>query len=457
MTSSRVNTTVENISRFVAKTKNGVSGFWKRRIKSDKVYDSSQANNAFLNTYIIDDLPIFTLWTAEWMIRDPVVKFGLDIRDGAILNGEVEVTGHDPQEVRLATAMWEHLWQNYSHIFLKAKRYGRMPGEVTFKRAVDGEFAGVMFPDQCVGIHPRNTRLILVNGKPGAIRLNSFNSLTNEDVIPMPAAFWITHDKEFSNWYGKSLLMNSYQPFYEKWTPRGAVDTMRKRTYRDAYNGDIFWVPDELVEMSDGTKISYRDMAEAVLEGRSAGSQMVLQKVFDGDGNELTGYSPPMDTGQGEVVFKNYERNQREIWFGLGVLEEVVKASNKGSFSGRSVPLLMFLGTVGKEFSEVVSCIDRDIIRPMVHLWKNGEPSYQIKTKELMESLTTGMQSPLPGESQASVSRFSDEDESFSGVKATVGPRGTKMEEPGVVHMQGSWLAQLKKKSQSGSLKTTKR
>jgi len=293
--------------------------------------------------------------------------------------------------------------------------------------------------------------LILVNGKPSAIRINSMSNGDQNSIIPMPAAFWITHNMEFSNWYGRSLLQRSYQPFYEKWTPGGAVDVMRKRTYRDAYNGDIFWVPDTLVELPNGEKKSYRDMAEAVIEAKKAGSNMVLTKKFDQDGNELTGYTPPMDTGNGDLVFKNYERNQREIWQGIGVLEEVVKASNKGSFSGRSVPLLMFLGTIGKEFTEVTSCMDRDIIRPMVHLWKNGEPSYQIKTKELMASLTTGMQQPLPGESQASVSRFSDEDENFSGVKATVGPTGIKMFESGVVHMQTDWLTDLKKKKRFNS------
>jgi hypothetical protein len=431
-------TSYENAAGQVEQYQNVDQQLLRKTFRTDAISDSQNALNHFLNPYNIDDIPIFTLWTAEWMLRDPIVKFGLDVRDGAMMNVEVEVTSESEAESRFVSMIWDHLWYNFSDIFMQAKHYGRIPGEVTFKRVSEGEFRNAIVPDQLRAIHPRNVRVILVNGQPGAIRLQAINTQKLAgNIIPMPMAFWITHDMKFSNWYGRSILQGSYQPFYERWTPGGAVDCIRKRTYRDAYNGEIHYVPERNVTLPDGRIISWRDMAEAVIEARQAGSSMVMSKQFDDNGNELTGYVPPQDTGDGDLVFRNYERNQKEIWFGLGVFEEVIKAGDKGSFSGRSVPLLMFLGSVGKEIREIVRCVDRDIIRPAVHLWKGSEPGYTMQAKSLVETLTQDIKQPVIGESSEQVSRFS-EGEGYRSpeslrhkFKTTVGPYGIQYHNDG--------------------------
>ncbi len=415
-----------------------------RRLKTGLYGENDLTQNQFLNPYNQEDLPIFTIWTADRMLRDPVVKFGLAVRDGAMMNAEVNITSETPSEARLVALLWEHLWYNYSDIFMQAKHYGRIPGELTFKRVSEGEFKGAVVPDYLKAIHPNNTRVVLVNGQPGGVRVQSGNIQSRgSGVIPMPMAFWITHSMQFSNWYGRSILQGSYQPFYERWAPGGAMDCVQKRVYRDAYNGEIYWVPDRLVRMPDGSEVAWRDMAEGSIEARQAGASMVLMKQFDDNGNELTGYTPPQDTGDGDLVFRNYERNQKEIWFGLGVFEEVINAGDKGSFSGRSVPLMMFLGSVGQELREIIRCVDRDIIRPTVHLWKGSEPGYAIQAVSLIETLTEDLKEPVMGESREQVSRFSDE----SDYRVTVSNDGIKLHSEGEFIPSPFSLSKLKKKA----------
>src|SRR5262245_58496582 len=72
----------------------------------------------------VDELPPFTLKTAELMRYDPQVRIGLGARNGLLMAAEVEVSGADASVVRWVQHQWDALWHSAAHQLLRAKLYG---------------------------------------------------------------------------------------------------------------------------------------------------------------------------------------------------------------------------------------------------------------------------------------------------------------------------------------------
>src|SRR5687768_15575014 len=79
----------------------------------------------------IDELPAFTLKTAELMRFDPQVRIGLGARNGLLMAAEVEVTG-DGRVSTWVQHQWDALWHGAAHQLLRAKLYGFLPFEVVY-------------------------------------------------------------------------------------------------------------------------------------------------------------------------------------------------------------------------------------------------------------------------------------------------------------------------------------
>lgn len=331
----------------------------------------------------LDRLPPFTLYTADLMLRDPHVLFGLMVRNGALLNAEVEVSGN-PRQVEFVREQFQRIWQHFGGMLLRAKRYGYLPLEATYREIHAGPFAGMLGVKHLHDFHPRDGQLMLRGGEVAGVRFRSAGG--NETLLPTPASVWLTYDQQYGNPYGRSINENSYPLWYEKWMQHGAKDVLRLRMMKDGYSGDIFWVPDELVPLPDGTKVHYMDIVKKAQQSRLAGSSMTLIKKFDTQGRELTGYTPPHDNGRPEGILEWNDRIDWDIWKGQGVYREVFEAATSGSgFSGRSIPLLMFLGSVSEELKELLACLDRDLLRPLTHINFGVEPDYHIRALPLSE------------------------------------------------------------------------
>jgi len=348
--------------------------------------------------FSIDQLPPFTLREADLMLRDPHVVFGLLVRNGALQAAEVEVTG-DPQQVAFVESQWNRIWQHFGGKLLRAKRYGYMPFEVTFAQQSTGDFQGMIMVDTLHDFHPSQARLVEKDGKPVAVEFRT--DAHQPIVLPMPAAMWITFDQQFGNPYGQSINQQSYTAWHEKWMRNGAKEVLRLRMMKDGYSGDVFWVPDELVTLPDGSKIHYVEMVRRAQQSRMAGSSMTLIRKYDSQGRETSGYTPPHDNGKPLGILEWNDRVDWDIWKGQGVYREVFEAAKSGSgFSGRSIPLLMFLGSVSEEFKEIVHCVDRDLLRPLTHLNFGTQPDYEIAARPLMQTYAEEMNgSPMGGSS----------------------------------------------------------
>jgi hypothetical protein len=333
----------------------------------------------------VDELPPFALQTAEMMRYDPQVRIALAARNGLLMSAQVDVTGPQTALNRWVQLQWERIWQQYAHQLLKAKLYGFMPFEVVYGETLAGEFRGLIEVTALKDRHPRDCRLLVQNDEPVGHILRQQD---REVELFAPLALTATFDAECTNPYGCALLARAYPSWYEKWMDGGAKRTIRLRMIKDAYLGDIFWYPpDRKVQLSDGTEVSWREIAREMIEARQSGGAMTLPLLYDQEGRKLVDYTPPQSMGGHTAIFDWKKDLDIEIWKTLEVPPEIIQASSTGSgYSGRWIPFIVALSAVQTEFAELIRCVDRDVLRPIAQLNFGEVPQYEIRARSLTET-----------------------------------------------------------------------
>jgi hypothetical protein len=273
----------------------------------------------------IDELPPFSIATADLMRFDPQVRIGLGARNGLLMAAEVEVSGAQQSAVRWVQHQWDELWHSAAHQLLRAKLYGFLPFEVAYRRAAGGEFRGLIEVERLIDHPPRDVRLLVRGDKivgftvehggavgraanygDGASNAGvAFGTLSEEFDLFAPQALVVTFDADCGNAYGCALLARAYPAWFEKWMPGGAKRTLRLRMIKDAYIGDIFWYPaDRRIETDDGREISYKDLAEEIISSRHSGGALTLPLLYDSAGNKLLDYTPPQGVSGYTQIFR---------------------------------------------------------------------------------------------------------------------------------------------------------
>src|SRR3954471_11683753 len=113
----------------------------------------------------IDELPPFTLKTADLMRFDPQVRIGLGARNGLLMAAQVEVSGGEARVVQWAQHQWDALWHSAAHQLLRAKLFGFLPFEVVYRQAKSGEFSGLIEVERLIDYHPQAARLLVEGDK----------------------------------------------------------------------------------------------------------------------------------------------------------------------------------------------------------------------------------------------------------------------------------------------------
>lgn len=363
---------------------------------------------------IHDDLPFFNLRHAVLMLTDPVVRFGLNVRDAALSLAEVDVTSTDARVVQFVGKTWKRIWGQHGNALMRTKRYGYAGFQVNL--ALDDaelvDFQGLK------PFAPADVRVLVGDSGPRGLIVKNAGARygqMNEREIFSPNALWTTFDSEFGEPYGQAILRRSYGHWWEKWMDHGVVKVTQLRMIKDAYMGLVGWYPPNKVHRDvDGNEIPWVDLIREALENMMAGSAVALPMFRDEvTGEKLIEVEAPKDTGNPVGIWEWTDRTDHSIWRGLDVFQEVIEASETGSgYSGRSVPLMMFLQSVSVEFAELLAAADRDIIRWLV--WMNFGPDaeYDITPHSLIESFaedTAGTQ--LAGNTMGQGALPSDQDE----------------------------------------------
>lgn len=340
-------------------------------------YHSTQFN--FYGELFVQQLPQWRLWTGRMMLTsDPVVNFALNVRNAALMPAEIKVTAKNPLVKKWVIEQWQYLWNQHRAKLLSAKKWGFAPLQVVFKMkdnllCIKGikDFA----PEDCRALEQDS-------------RLCGFR-VKGERVF-FPQALWLSFAAEHGSAYGYGCLRRMYPAWYEKWMNHGAKRLQQLRMIKDAYIGDIFWYPPNLlVDMPDGTQLSWRDMLREVAEKRLSGGALTLPRLLDGQGKELTGYTPPQGIPGTQIVFDWKEDTDKNILMGADVPMEVVQAGDTGSgYSGRSIPFLVVLSNCTQELIELVAAVKEQVLRPMAWLNWGGDTEFDIEAVSLVESFS---------------------------------------------------------------------
>jgi hypothetical protein len=338
-------------------------------------------NVAHLHT---DNLPPFHLDIAEQMRFDPQVRIAMGARNGLLMRSQINVTGDDSEVVDFVSQQWEEIWSTSAYQLLRAKLYGFLPFEVMYRLTPSkGTRPERIQFDRLEECHPRQTQLLTRQGKLVGFELQNRTGFDKGVQVLSPKALVCTFGAEFGNWYGCSLLERAYPAWQEKWMKGGAKKTLRLRMIKDSYIGDIFWYPpDRRVELPDGSHVSWRDIAKEIVESRHSGGALTLPMVYDHAGRRLVDYSPPQDLGGATGIFDWKRDVDNEIWKALEVPPEVIEAAERGSgYSGRSIPLLIATAAVQSELAELIACVSRDILLPLVQLNFGKRGGFRVKSE----------------------------------------------------------------------------
>jgi hypothetical protein len=341
------------------------------------------------NTYL-QKLPAWFVETADAMLADHQVAFGLAISNAPLLSGQVDVTGGAGGVDAFVADQWAKIWACAPKL-LRAKTYGWAGFEVMY-RVVNG------YPEFCHvrDFGPRDAVPLLRKGQMIGVRFKRLRNVNGKETtgqvdLPPPKSLWLSYDAKYGSNFGRSHLLGAYPAWWEKVMDGGAVDLRRLRMIKDAWIGDVIQYPmGENVQLPDGTTRSWSDIMTEIIQLRASGGLMALPMLYDGNGKEMIRYSAPTPVSGATQIMDWIHDLDWDIFDGLMVPREVVEAAASGSgFSGRSIPFVTYLSIRDTEFADFVRQIDQQIIRRLVALrWGNAMANYYtIKPVPLLKTV----------------------------------------------------------------------
>jgi hypothetical protein len=321
--------------------------------------------------------PWFSLWQAEAMLWDQQVWFGLQLGTAPLLSAECEVRHPDPDVKKWVQQQWDNLWGLHGTKIAATRYFGYAGFEVEF-REVKGlvEICGLR------DFHPNDVRPLLAAGQKNGGRVagvavhgqrsSEVFSSTHSPIRPTylfgMSGLWLNHRARFSSNYGRAGTEPAYPAWWDKAMPGGAYDMRRLRAIKDAWVGDVIKYPTtKKFVMPDGTVVSAKAIAQEIVENRASGAVVLLPSDADEKGRPFWEYQPPQTVAPSDVIDKWLEAADWDIFDGVLVPKEVVEAATSGSgFSGRSIPMVMFLGLRDGEFTQYVQALKLQIFQPLV-------------------------------------------------------------------------------------------
>lgn len=371
-----------------------LSAFGRKNVIENLTQDQTKgyrANSLYHADRSPEDLPFFRLQHALTMTADPVVQFGLHVRDALISAAEVEIETNNEELGKWLRKQWDVIWGVNWFKITQAKQWGFEGLEVLFEV---NEQTGYVDVVGLKDFSPFDVRPLRAEGNTVGmtVRRHLRDTQGGSRQILMPKALWTSFGSRWGSPFGRPILRSCYSPWWEKWMKGGAKKVLQLRMVKDAYRGMMGWYdPKATTEGPNGEQISYRDLIRQSLENLNAGGIAVMPLAYDSKGNkrfDITDQPPGTDP---KAIFEWNEMLNAEIWQGLDVPKEIIEAASTGSgFSGRSIPFAVALQMIGgREFSCYMEDIDRMVLRPAAELnFGNAAVDYTIKPKNLVETYT---------------------------------------------------------------------
>lgn len=311
--------------------------------------------------------PPFGLMHAEAMLFDAQVWFGICIRNAPLMSAEVKVKGPHKVINQFVDEQWRRIWSTSASKLLAAKYFGFSGYEATYKLC-----KGRLEFDEYLDLHPRDVRPVTQGAKIAGVNVygNSRGVVADHRLhlgLRGMKGLWLSHEAKYRSNYGTSALEHPFDPYWEKTMKGGAYDLRRLRMVKDAWIGDFVRYPDKMFTLPDGNKISGRDIVQEMIELRASGGLLAFPSTRDDKGNFDFEYQPPQSIAGSEMIQGWVDNLDDGIFKGLEIPKEVVEAAASGSgYSGRSIPMMMFLSLGDKEFRNITRTVKTQTLEPLV-------------------------------------------------------------------------------------------
>ena len=326
----------------------------------------------------------------ETMLLHRSVAVPLNVVKAPIAVAEFDVQASDPRCERFARAQLQHYWDTgLRHFTDGGYSHGWAGAEALY-----GKVEGVLGLVGLAEAAPRDVAPLVVRGRQVGVRMRNVSAgecdlWTGSETVPAKG-LWYAHRRRNGLHYGSSQLLPAWRDWSRLAKRNGAEELDELGCYRFALGNWLIRYPNEKVRTATDGEVNARDVARQLGETLKTGGSVEMSS---------TRYGPEMNheyKWQIEHISPNVrlsELGEREdrlvkaVREAIGVPPEILEASEVGSgFSGRMIPLVVFLLDRQKEADALCEQFVKQVLLPLVR-WNYGPKAWvRVKVRPMLET-----------------------------------------------------------------------
>ncbi len=352
------------------------------------------------------------------MRRYHAIEIGLRVLRAPIFSAKWEIEADSHEVAKWIDDTLTTIWHHDLIKILRMLEWGAMGGEIVWDEDEDG----LIKYESLKEIHLYDIRPLERDGELAGVSIRTLAGQQREDRqykglrsgiivpddqrpndnlrIPPPRSFWIANEAEFGSFWGRSRLQGAYEPWMEHSGKHGAVDIRRLWFIKCCFRGGLMRHPMGTIEVDGGRFMACEEYAREIIEKMETGGVLTLPDAFDPEASAYRWtYEEPKLNGSAPDLLQYPKDLDLETLQGLGIMPEVIQmADGGGGWSGRSVPMLVFLNSEDQIVSNVIYTADKQVIRPGVDVNFGTRAKYKITPVSLVPKEEPQGQPGQPGQ-----------------------------------------------------------
>lgn len=305
--------------------------------------------SAGMMNYVLNGEPWFRWSDVPMMLRDPAVLFGMDVKVAPLSRVKVvKVAAPSEQMRRWITKTINAFWTRDLPLLINDySAWGRMVGGVEWDWDVKFSRLELKCIDRVEPItaQPRVWRTGREKGMFAGYSLSQFTTNPSR-FVSRPNAFWFAGRQRLGPYVDLPAIAGSFTPWMEKNANGGARSSRRLFFWRNAVGITLIYYP-EGKSKRNGVMVNNEDAARELGELIANGASVAVPNTSTSkDGTEKAWQIEQRPSQADNTGIREYPQDlDGEIWYGMGVPPEVVRAMESGSgYDGRSIPNELHLG-----------------------------------------------------------------------------------------------------------------
>lgn len=353
-----------------------------------------------ISGFTYDSLGLYQFFLdIEAMLLHPSIQIPLDIVKAPISVCEHDVTASDDRVKRFAQGQVQVFWDRCIREIMESEYpHGWAGGEVVYV-----EDRGLMSLKDILVAAPRDVSPLSMHGKAVGVRMRNINAgqvnlWLGSDTIPAKG-FWHAHKKQYGRFYGRSQMLTAWRPWKRLAGRDGTEELGDLGTYRFALGNWLIRYPNENANTVRNGQKQARDIAREMGENLKTGGSIELPSTMhttDAGGGYKWTVEHIATNGNIKELSEREDRLAKQISSAIGMPSEILEAAETGSgFSGRMVPLMVFLLARQHEADSLIQTFNDNILLPLVR-WNFGPKAWAKATVKPLLKTFNAMFAPQP-------------------------------------------------------------